>query len=705
MLKKILAVAAIAAVTTLGLQPSVANEKMTDAYAAPNPASYEIHDIYWDNVRLFDGSKYVEGWVKVKVAVPRIVTCENFDPTRNWENNCDAYLRFSAETFLSDRREFMWFNGSIKDATGKELTSIYTSPSQMPNQKVGEKWSESRQRFRSEKSQTLTLSFTYQTGYSASIAFQVVAISKEQAEKERLEAEAKAARDAAAKKDAESNPVRPASQPKVAQKTLSIFSGTTTQLNDQQRAQIKAAVDENPDAEKFICTGIRFESAPTSENIVVRKRAKEACEYAKQLNPNLSTWYQNKPTKARSYAGKVLLTMKAPLVASVGVTKTSWPWLNKAADVRGDGGQSPVDLDILESRLRMDTDRRMSFYVDFSSRASLSALRAAGSEVRIGFDTNQDEQEDYFVSSASFLNEGVLDGTMRRTGSMAPVANCPVAMQILENTIYTSFNADCFGDVSALNFKLQTLSAGSQTDASPDSGWYNASLKLSEVFTCSKNQKGKSFTEAGVKYFCMLQSGTVSNGKWQMVAESKVTDTNYLKMYSCASAQKGNVVTIERSTSTSKYVCGKLNNKWVYMTEAQAAAEEARAAAAAKAAAAKAAAAARAKKVASARYSTHKAYYYCGLDSSSKKIWAEVADNGRTLILNAVGKYRFTDLALQYEDYECVANYLKMPKSVQSKVGTTRALDGTLDGRWGSLTAFWNYHPDNGMNITFTLVN
>ena len=96
------------------------------------------------------------------------------------------------------------------------------------------------------------------------------------------------------------------------QKTLSPFRGSTTTLTANQKAQIKAVVDANPNAEKFICTGIRYESQPMSVNIMVRKRAKAACEYAKQLNPNLSTWFQNKPTKARSYAGKVLLTVKVP---------------------------------------------------------------------------------------------------------------------------------------------------------------------------------------------------------------------------------------------------------------------------------------------------------------------------------------------------------------------------------------------------------
>ena len=102
----------------------------------------------------------------------------------------------------------------------------------------------------------------------------------------------------------------------VYQKTLATFSSTATALTSQQKAQVKAAVEANPDAEKFICTGIRYYSQPMSMNIMVRKRAKAACEYAKQLNPNLSTWFQNKPTQARSYAGKVLLTIKSPTMTS-----------------------------------------------------------------------------------------------------------------------------------------------------------------------------------------------------------------------------------------------------------------------------------------------------------------------------------------------------------------------------------------------------
>jgi len=103
----------------------------------------------------------------------------------------------------------------------------------------------------------------------------------------------------------------------VNQKTLASFTASAIGLTTLQRSQVKAAVEANPNAEKFICTGIRYVSQPMSENIKVRKRAKAACDYAKQLNPALSTWFQNKPTNARSYAGKVLLTIKTADISGV----------------------------------------------------------------------------------------------------------------------------------------------------------------------------------------------------------------------------------------------------------------------------------------------------------------------------------------------------------------------------------------------------
>lgn len=112
-------------------------------------------------------------------------------------------------------------------------------------------------------------------------------------------------------------PAQAATEYLVNQKTLASFTASATGLTTLQRSQVKAAVEANPNAEKFICTGIRYVSQPMSENIKVRKRAKAACDYAKQLNPALSTWFQNKPTDARSYAGKVLLTIKTADMSGV----------------------------------------------------------------------------------------------------------------------------------------------------------------------------------------------------------------------------------------------------------------------------------------------------------------------------------------------------------------------------------------------------
>ena len=97
------------------------------------------------------------------------------------------------------------------------------------------------------------------------------------------------------------------------QKTLTDAVGRAIMLSDIQKAEIEAVVSDNPNAEKFICTGIRLVGTSDRMNLVVRKRAKAACDYAKELNPNLSTWYQSKTTKVRSYNGRVLLVLKTPV--------------------------------------------------------------------------------------------------------------------------------------------------------------------------------------------------------------------------------------------------------------------------------------------------------------------------------------------------------------------------------------------------------
>ena len=111
-------------------------------------------------------------------------------------------------------------------------------------------------------------------------------------------------------------PIEVISAAPVTQKTLTSFSTNSLTLSKGQKSEIEMLVLDSPEGTKVICTGIRLESAPLSENIVVRKRAKAACDYAKKLNPSLSTWVQNKPTTSRNYSGRVLITLK-PAVSAI----------------------------------------------------------------------------------------------------------------------------------------------------------------------------------------------------------------------------------------------------------------------------------------------------------------------------------------------------------------------------------------------------
>lgn len=103
-----------------------------------------------------------------------------------------------------------------------------------------------------------------------------------------------------------------------------------------------------------------------------------------------------------------------------------------------------------------------------------------------------------------------------------------------------------------------------------------------------------------------------------------------------------------------------------------------------------------------ANFSTYQAFSKCQLYKKDALVGgAQLKDGGRTLILDAVRERSYRLNALTNEDYECVSKVMKMPAFVESKVESTRAIDGMQNAQWGKVSAFWNYHPDNGLNITF----
>ena len=94
-----------------------------------------------------------------------------------------------------------------------------------------------------------------------------------------------------------------------AQGYVPAFIGKAFTLTAAQKAAIKEIL-KNSTANKFVCTAIRLASGPASQNVLFLKRAKAVCDYAKTQRTTLSTWFQSKPTKVRSAAGRVMMGLR-----------------------------------------------------------------------------------------------------------------------------------------------------------------------------------------------------------------------------------------------------------------------------------------------------------------------------------------------------------------------------------------------------------
>jgi hypothetical protein len=93
------------------------------------------------------------------------------------------------------------------------------------------------------------------------------------------------------------------------QSYIPAFIGKAFNLTAAQKAAIREIL-QGSTATKFICTAIRLTGGTTAQNVLYLKRAKAICDYAKVQRPTLSTWYQSKITKVKSFAGKVLMGLR-----------------------------------------------------------------------------------------------------------------------------------------------------------------------------------------------------------------------------------------------------------------------------------------------------------------------------------------------------------------------------------------------------------
>lgn len=372
----------------------------------------------------------------------------------------------------------------------------------------------------------------------------------------------------------------------------------------------------------------------------------------------------------------------------------TWPVLVNQKDSLGDVPASLADFDVTDLRLTMDTDGWLTFAVTLNGEPSEEAFEASDIQVMIEFDVNGDQSPDYFTSTKR-------PGDFVESSSGETNYECLTdAFEFKGKTVEVGLGSICFASDS-ISFRAKVLRSGETIDSVPQTGWAKTSLRILDLFNCSKAQRGQFIESDEGRLICVLTKGTVDRGTWKLIEESKLKDSDFLKMYSCTKSTAGVTVEVPRTNGGRVYECYQSKGKWAFLTQDAIAALQAKAAADAKAKQAKAEAAARAKRVASARFVTQKAYYHCRLDSGLVRIFVSLADGGRTLVMNSVGRSSFYP---QFSDFRCVANYLKMPASIRSKIDSTRAIDGLVEGKWGSVSAFWNYHPDQGMDITFTLV-
>ena len=105
-----------------------------------------------------------------------------------------------------------------------------------------------------------------------------------------------------------------------------------------------------------------------------------------------------------------------------------------------------------------------------------------------------------------------------------------------------------------------------------------------------------------------------------------------------------------------------------------------------------------------ASFLTFQAFQKCKLFKKDNiLVKASLLDGGKTLDFSSIGKYKYSSQYnfATYQDLVCALGVMKTPSFVTSQIESTRALDGVQKANWGKMQAFWTYHPDNGVNITF----
>lgn len=121
---------------------------------------------------------------------------------------------------------------------------------------------------------------------------------------------------------------------------------------------------------------------------------------------------------------------------------------------------------------------------------------------------------------------------------------------------------------------------------------------------------------------------------------------------------------------------------------------------------------------------------YCVNDDGEKERWAEISDDGTYLELDSkpvdsdLNDY-YVDMYFDDMDYDekevmrylldvsytdevteavrAINEEIGIPESVLNQMYETTSLDGMQTYEKGNITISWTYHPDNGLEVTYTL--
>lgn len=77
-----------------------------------------------------------------------------------------------------------------------------------------------------------------------------------------------------------------------------------------------------------------------------------------------------------------------------------------------------------------------------------------------------------------------------------------------------------------------------------------------------------------------------------------------------------------------------------------------------------------------------------------------IGDDGYSVDLDSSGN---DGGGIAYAKLDCVLNELGISDAIRSRMGGTRALDGTLTAEQGPMTLSWTYHPDAGLDVVISL--